>query len=319
MEKTQFGKQIDLSIIIPVFNEEDIIDKFFNSIQEVRKQLKGESELIFVNDGSIDRTLEILKDLVKKYEGIHVINLSRNFGHQLAVLAGLHSAEGKRAVFLDCDLQDPPELILEMSNEMDNNGYDIVAAKRLKREGEGFFKRTSAFIFYRFLKMISKVDLPLDVGDFQMINDKMLQVFKGIKGENLYLRGFIPWMGFKRKTINYERKPREAGKTKYSLKKMIELGLNGVLSLSYFPLKLCSFTGVIVVISSFLYILRILYIRFILDIAVVGWTSVMTIILFLGGIQILFIGILGEYIAKIYQFVDDKPAYIISDKISSAE
>lgn len=318
MEKNQAGSGIALSIVVPVYNEEKTIEVFFDAIQKVRREIGVETELVFVDDGSKDRSLDILKGLAGKAKGIRVISLSRNFGHQLAVLSGLHSARGKRAVMLDCDLQDPPELILEMYREMDK-GYDVVAAVRTKREGESVFKKTTAFMFYRILKMISGVDMPVDTGDFQMLNGKILEVLGSVKGENLYIRGLIPWMGFKRGSVPYERKPRTAGKTKYSLKKMVRLALNGIMSLSYFPLRLCFFTGFIIVICSFLYILRVMYVRFVLDIAVAGWASMMTVILFLGGIQILFIGIVGEYIAKIFQFVDDKPAYIISERISSEE
>lgn len=318
MEKDKSDTCIALSIVVPVFNEEDVINEFFTVIQEVRDQLSFTTELIFVNDGSSDMSPEILRKLAKTHSNVHAVTLSRNFGHQLAVLAGLKEARGEKAVFLDCDLQDPPGLISEMYDQM-NQGYDVVAAKRAKREGEGLFKKVTAFMFYRFLKNISGTEIPLDIGDFQMINSKVLEVFKGIKGENLYIRGFIPWMGFKRKDVEYQREARKAGSTKYSIRKMLNLAINGVLSLSNVPLRMCFFLGFIVVLSSFLYILRILYLRYVLDITVTGWPSIMTVVLFLGGIQILFIGIVGEYIARIYQCVDDKPTYIISERVSLEE
>ena len=287
MNENNTGKNIALSIVVPVFNEEEVLESFFASIQDVIKELAVRTELIFVNDGSSDRTEDILRSFVKKHKGIRVLNFSRNFGHQLAVFAGLQNALGEKAVFLDCDMQDPPDLIPEMYREIDK-GYDVVAAKRESREGEGVFKKFTAFLYYRFLKIISGVEIPLDIGDFQMINSKILKVLKGVRGDNLYIRGFIPWMGFKRSVIKFERKARGAGQTKYSLKKMINLALTGVLSLSYLPLRICSVTGFIVVLFSFLYLMRVFYIHFILQSSVTGWSSLMTVILFLGGIQILF-------------------------------
>ncbi len=309
-------QQIELSIIVPVYNEEQTLTEFMNRIESVRDKLTNRSEIVFVNDGSKDNSTSILHLFSQRHNDIRVICLSRNFGHQTALIAGIHYAQGRSIVFIDSDLQDPPELIIDMYHRL-KEGYDIVAAQRKKRTGEGIFKIYSANLFYTFLRSISKIDIPPNIGDFQMLGAKPLNAIKSIKGNNLYLRGIIPWMGFKRFIIPYIRSPRFAGKTHYTFGKMFNLALNAVTSLSDLPLRVCTIVGLWIVLISFLYLLRVLFLRLVMNITVPGWSSLISIILFLGGIQLIFLGIIGEYIANIYHFVNEKPPYLVSDEFHS--
>lgn len=310
--------EIGLSIIVPVYNEEETLQEFMKTIEQVRGKLPVRSEIVFVNDGSKDGSIDLLRSFAGKYKDIRVVTLSRNFGHQTALIAGIHRVQAKSIVFLDSDLQDPPEVIVDMYRRL-SEGYDIVAAQRKERKGENFFKVATANIFYGLLRMITKVDVPPNIGDFQMLGERPARVLKEIKGENLYLRGIIPWMGFNRSVIPYSRNPRFAGKTHYTFRKMFELALNAMTSLSTMPLRMCSVLGLWIVLIGSLYFIKILFMRLVLNIAVPGWSSLISVVMFLGGIQLVFLGMIGEYIGKIYQFVNDKPAYIISDEFPAAQ
>lgn len=301
-----------LSIIIPIYNEQGNIDRLINRLKGVVSQLNVECEYIFINDGSKDDSINIIKNLAKIDSSVKFINFSRNFGHQIAVTAGLDKAKGDRIVIIDADLQDPPELIIEMFKKMDD-GYEVVYAKRKARKGESWMKKITARMFYRILKAITSVNIPVDTGDFRIVDRKIVDVLKQMPEQQKFLRGQISWIGFNQTYVEYERDERNAGETGYTYKKMIRLALDGITSFSNFPLKFASICGFVVSGIAFLVGLYALYSRFISGDYVEGWTSIIISVLFLGGIQLISIGIIGEYISRLSSNVRNRPLYIIND------
>lgn len=301
-----------LSIIIPIYNEQGNIDRLINRLKGVVSQLNIECEYIFINDGSKDDSINIIKNLAKIDSSVKFINFSRNFGHQIAVTAGLDKSKGDRIVIIDADLQDPPELIIEMFKKMDD-GYEVVYAKRKARKGESWMKKITARMFYRILKAITSVNIPVDTGDFRIVDRKIVDVLKQMPEQQKFLRGQISWIGFNQTYVEYERDERNAGETGYTYKKMIRLALDGITSFSNFPLKFASICGFVVSGIAFLVGLYALYSRFISGDYVEGWTSIIISVLFLGGIQLISIGIIGEYISRLSSNVRNRPLYIIND------
>jgi len=303
---------MELSIIIPVFNEEKNVALLHQRLTEVVLKISGSYELIFVNDGSRDQTLQLVKNIAATDPHVKYINFSRNFGHQIAVTAGLDHCCGDAVAIIDADLQDPPELILEMYAKM-KEGYDVVYAKRKSRQGETFMKKLTAKVFYRLLQRITSVNIPVDTGDFRIISHKIVKVLKQMPEQQKYLRGQISWAGYRQTYIEYERRQRHAGETGWPYRKMIRFALDGITSFSNFPLKFATVSGIIVFIISFLLMLYALYSRFVTIEFVAGWTSLMLVVLFIGGIQLLSIGIIGEYISRISANVRNRPLYIVED------
>lgn len=304
---------MELSVVIPVFNEEKNVDLLHKRLSEVVKKISGEYELLFVNDGSRDHTLDLVKKIASQDAHIRYINFSRNFGHQIAVTAGLDYCSGNTIVIIDADLQDPPEMIGAMYSKMKEEGYDVVYAKRKSRKGETFMKKLTAKVFYRLLQRITNVHIPVDTGDFRIISRNIVEVLKQMPEQQKYLRGQIAWAGYKQTFIEYERQERHAGETGWPYRKMIRFALDGITSFSNFPLKFATVSGIIVSCISFVLILYALYSRFISKEYVAGWTSLMIVVLFMGGIQLLSIGIIGEYISRISANVRDRPLYIIQE------
>ena len=304
---------MELSVVIPVFNEEKNVDLLHKRLSEVVKKITGEYELLFVNDGSRDHTLDLVKKIASQDAHIRYINFSRNFGHQIAVTAGLDYCSGNTIVIIDADLQDPPEMIGAMYSKMKEEGYDVVYAKRKSRKGETFMKKLTAKVFYRLLQRITNVHIPVDTGDFRIISRNIVEVLKQMPEQQKYLRGQIAWAGYKQTFIEYERQERHAGETGWPYRKMIRFALDGITSFSNFPLKFATVSGIIVSCISFVLILYALYSRFISKEYVAGWTSLMIVVLFMGGIQLLSIGIIGEYISRISANVRDRPLYIIQE------
>jgi polyisoprenyl-phosphate glycosyltransferase len=302
----------DLSVIIPIFNEEDNISRLVSRLKKVIQDLGTTYELIFVNDGSRDNSIHIIKELAKEDPTVRYIDFSRNFGHQIAVTAGLDAAKGNAAVIIDADLQDPPELIIDLYRKY-QEGYNVVYAKRKRRKGESFFKRFTARLFYRLLSRITSINIPLDTGDFRIVDRKIIDVLREMPEQQKFLRGQIAWIGFRQTFVEYDRDERSAGKTGYTLKKMFRLAIDGITSFSNFPLKFATFTGFIVSGLSFLMILYALYSRFIIKEYQPGWTSLMLVVLFLGGIQLISIGIIGEYISRLSTNVRKRPLYIVNE------
>ncbi len=303
---------MELSVIIPVFNEEKNIALLHQRLTEVIQKISGSYELVFVNDGSRDQTLPLVKGIAAADPHVKYINFSRNFGHQIAVTAGLDYCNADAIVIIDADLQDPPELITDMYAKM-KEGYDVVYAKRKSRQGETFMKKMTAKIFYRLLQRITSVNIPVDTGDFRIISHKIVKVLKQMPEQQKYLRGQIAWAGYRQTYIEYERQQRHAGETGWPYRKMIRFALDGITSFSNFPLKFATASGIIVFVISFLLMLYALYSRFVTKEFVAGWTSLMLVVLFIGGIQLLSIGIIGEYISRMSANVRNRPLYIVED------
>ena len=301
-----------LSIVIPIYNEEENIDSLINRLRTVLAQMQISCEYIFVNDGSKDHSFQLIKNLALADPAVKYIDFSRNFGHQIAVSAGLDLAAGDRVAIIDADLQDPPELIIEMFAKMDQ-GYEVVYAKRNNRNGESWLKKFTAKVFYRILKSITSVKIPVDTGDFRIIDRKVVNVLKQMPEHNKFLRGQISWIGFKQTYVEYDRKVRQAGSTGYTYKKMIRLALDGITSFSNFPLKVASICGFVVSGIAFIVMIYALYSRYITKDYVEGWTSTIISVLFLGGIQLISIGIIGEYISRLSENARNRPLYIINE------
>lgn len=301
-----------LSVIVPLYNEEEIAEKTFATLEQELAEI--EHELIFVNDGSTDRTREILENLLPKTPRNKLINFSRNFGHQAAFSAGLKQARGKAVVIIDGDLQDPPALIHDMLKKWEK-GYQVVYAQRKKRKGETFFKKASAHAFYKILHALTNIDIPMDTGDFRLMDRIVVDQLNALPERNRFLRGLVCWVGFKRTGILYDRKERTAGKSKYPLRKMLRLAMDGITSFSTTPLKISFLIGMLATAVAFgLFVWSVLE-KFLNPVTTVpGWASLMTAIVFFGGVQLMSIGILGEYIGRIYEEVKQRPLYIEDKK-----
>ena len=300
-----------LSVIIPIFNEEGNIHMLYERLSKVVSKLGIDSEFIFINDGSKDRSTELILEIASKNSNVKYIDFARNFGHQVAVTAGIDHCVGKAVVIIDADLQDPPELIEDMYKKW-QEGYAVVYAKRKSREGESQMKKLTAKIFYRMLQRITAINIPVDTGDFRLIDHKVVDVLKRMPEQQKFLRGQISWIGFKQTYIEYDRDARYAGKTGYTFRKMIRLALDGITSFSNLPLKFATFAGFFVSGIAFIMILYALYSRFISKDYVPGWTSLMLAVLFIGGVQLICIGIIGEYISRMSSNVRNRPLYIVN-------
>ena len=300
-----------LSIIIPCFNEEEVISETFKRILKIASEIKYlDIEIIFIDDGSKDLTPVLLQNFVNKENFVKAIFLSRNFGHQIAVTAGLDASKGDAVVIIDADLQDPPEVIHEMILEWEK-GYDVVYGKRIDRKGESIFKKLTAKIFYRVLNMLSDVYIPLDTGDFRLISKNVVQNLKQMPEKDRFLRGMISWVGFRQTAIKYHRDKRFAGVSKYPLRKMLKFASDGILSFSTKPLQISIGLGMVSSFLSLLVICYALFLRIFTNIWVEGWTALMIAVLFIGGIQLLCIGILGNYIGRIYDESKNRPLYLV--------
>lgn len=307
---------MDLSVIIPVLNEEGNIPTLYQRVTTVLKALDASYELVFVNDGSTDQTLKKIQELSSKDPAVQYVDFSRNFGHQIAVSAGLDHSRGEAVVIIDADLQDPPELILQLYRKM-KEGFEVVYARRAKRHGETWFKLLTAKMFYRVINSWSNVNIPLDTGDFRIMHRKVVDILCQMPEKHKFLRGQIAWIGFRQTWVEYDRDIRLSGETKYPLKKMLRFALDGITGFSTVPLKLATMSGFIASGLAFLMILWVTFVklfgyRFGLVVQP-GWASTLIAILFLGGIQLIGIGILGEYIGRINDNIKDRPLYVVRE------
>ncbi len=307
-----------LSIVVPVYNEQEVIDETFRRLSAVFKDFFMKVEYIFINDGSKDNTYFKLKEIASRNPEVRIINFARNFGHQIAITAGMDYAKGDAIVIIDADLQDPPEVILEMVDKW-KEGFEVVYGKRLQRDGETFFKKVTAKTFYRFLDSMTDVKLPVDVGDFRLIDRKVCDAMKCLPERSRYVRGLVSWVGFKQTSVEYHREKRFAGETKYPLKKMLKLAGDGIFSFSYKPLKLATFIGMLVSVCSFIYLVVVLIQRFVKNDVVSGWASSIAVTLFLNGVMLIVIGIMGEYVGRIYEEVKARPLYIVGELMGFEE
>ena len=306
-----------ISLVIPMYYEEQVAEECYRRTRNVLKSIEEyDYEIIFINDGSKDKTLEILETIAKEDNKVKVISFSRNFGHQSAVTAGLKYATGDAIIIMDADLQDPPELIPDMLKYWEN-GYDVIYGKRKKREGESAFKLLTAKVFYETLNKLSDVEIPKDTGDFRLVDKKVVDVVNNLPEHNKFLRGLFSWVGFRQYAYEYERKERFAGKTKYPLKKMMKLAKDGIFSFSTKPLKIVGGLGIIsVIISIAILIYAILSYAYSWNNLTPGWTSIMCTITFLGGVILLSLWMIGEYIGRIYEETKQRPQYIIEKAIN---
>lgn len=304
--------QMELSVVIPVFNEEEVLMSSYERLVAVMRRLTANFELIFVNDGSTDGTRSILNHLRELDAHVRVIHFSRNFGHQIAITAGVDYASGAGVVVIDADLQDPPELIPAMVEKW-RAGYQVVYAKRLIRKGESFFKKFSAKVFYRALEKLSDTPIPVDTGDFRLMDRKVCRALRQVEEKNPFVRGQVSWLGFKQTEIEYERDERLYGTTKYPLRKMIKLSIDGITSFSYLPLKLATYLGVTVAACGFFYMFFALFQKLFTTATVPGWASIVIIQLIFFGIVLLVLGMIGEYIGRMYEEVKHRPLYVIDE------
>ena len=315
-----------ISIIVPCYNEKEVIletnKRLRDELEKIYNQYNLKYELIYVNDGSKDNTLRLLQlqeeehNSNSKYHGkIVVLSLSRNFGHQSALSAGLFHAKGDAIVSIDADLQDPPEVICKMIEKW-QEGVDVVYGARVSREGESFFKLMTAKIFYRLVRYLTQTDIPVDAGDFRLMSRQALDIFNSMPEGNRFIRGMIPWIGLKQEPVFYERAARFAGTTKYPFRKMLKLAFDGITSFSSTPLKLSYYMGFFVAGFAIIYALYIIFFALVYKFPIVGWSSLMVTILFIGAVQLIAIGILGEYLGRVYDEVKKRPLFIVDKKES---
>lgn len=299
-----------ISVILPIFNEENNIQPVYDRLVKSLEHTAENFELLYVNDGSRDRSLELIVELSRKDQRVKFLSFSRNFGHQVAISAGVDYCSGDKVVFIDADGQDPPELIPKMLNTL-KEGFEVVYARRTARKGESTMKLLTAKWFYRILGSITQINIPMDTGDFRMIGPRATSVLRNMPEQNKFFRGQIAWMGFRQTHIDYERDERLSGNTGYSYARMIRFALDGITSFSDVPLKLATIGGFFCAGIGFLLILYTLYARYVTQVYQPGWASLMITIVFLGGIQLIGIGIIGEYISRINQNVRQRPLYIV--------
>ncbi|MFC1814567.1 glycosyltransferase family 2 protein [Thermodesulfobacteriota bacterium] len=299
-----------LSLVVPVFNETEVINAFYNRVKRVIDSIETMTyELVFVDDGSSDNSYSKLVDLANNDENIKVIKFSRNFGHQVAITAGIDIAKGDAVVVIDSDLQDPPELIRNFIDKWEQ-GCDVVYGVRKKRKGESKSKIITASLFYRILKTLIKIDIPLDTGDFRLMSRRVVEHFRNLKEKDRFVRGLTSWLGFKQIGVFYDRDERYAGETKYPYSKMIKFAFDGITSFSSIPLKMASWLGYFTSFLAFLYACSV-FIQKLLGYTVQGWATIMVGMLFLGGVQLICLGIIGEYIGRIFNETKQRPLYVV--------
>jgi glycosyltransferase involved in cell wall biosynthesis len=302
-----------ISIICPCYNEEEVIDLFLDQITVTLAEVNKSYEIVFINDGSRDKTLEVLKAAKKRFDHIRIINLSRNFGKEAAMTAGLDQARGEVVIPIDVDLQDPPELISDFITKWEE-GYDVVVAKRVDRTSDSFAKKLSAEFFYKFHNKISNVEIPNNVGDYRLMTRKVVDAILRLPESQRFMKGIFAWVGFKTAVVEYKREVRAAGKTSFNGWKLWNFALEGITSFSTVPLRVWLYIGLMISFMAFIYGSWIVIKTLVYGIDLPGYASMLTAVLFLGGIQLMGIGILGEYIGRIYKEAKRRPIYIIEDE-----
>jgi len=303
-----------LSVVVPVFNESPVIRAFYQRATQAFAALRGVPyELIFVDDGSRDDSYPQLAALVAEDARVRVIKFSRNFGHQIAITAGIDHARGECVAVIDADLQDPPEVIADMLDRW-REGFDVVYGVRADRRGEGRLKLLTASMFYRLLNALVKIDIPVDVGDFRLLSRRAVEELKRLREKDRFVRGLISWIGLRQTGVPYNREPRHAGETKYPYRKMVKFALDGITSFSTVPLKLATWLGYAASAFAFLYLISV-FVQKALGYTIQGWATIMVAMLFLGGVQLICLGIMGEYIGRIFNEIKPRPMYVIEDQL----
>ncbi len=298
-----------LSVVVPVFDEEENLDELYRRVTE-SLGASGESfEIVLVDDGSRDGSLSRMQALAAHDPRVVVVRLSRNFGHQVAVSAGVDAARGQAIILMDADLQDPPEVVPRML-ALWREGFDVVYGRRTRRPGESWFKRVTAAAFYRLIRKLTSIDIPADVGDFRLMSRRVVDVLKQFRERNRFVRGMVAWIGFRQTAIDYERQVRAAGETKYPLRKMVRFAADAVFSFSHVPLRIATGLGLVVSTLSFAYGVFTILVRLFHWGVVEGWASLMVAVTFLGGVQLVSLGIIGEYLGRVYDEVKQRPLYV---------
>ena len=310
--------KIIYSVVVPLFNEELVIKEGYSRLTQVMEKAEEKYEIIFVNDGSVDETRNIAEKICEEDDRIELINFSRNFGHQAAITAGMEAAVGEAIIVIDGDLQDPPEAMLDMIKKW-KEGYQVVYGKRLKREGETIFKKITAKIFYRVLKSMTTVDIPVDTGDFRLIDRKVCNALIALPEKNRYIRGLVSWLGFKQTYVEFVRKERFAGETKYSFKKMMKLAMDGITSFSSKPLTIAGYFGGILSLIGFISTIILMLINISKGVNILSLGMLLSINIIFFGLIFISIGIMGQYLGKIYDESKGRPMYITESRVSNKE
>ena len=303
-------RSVELSVVVPVYNEEESIEELRRRLGDVLDRLAPDHEVWLINDGSRDQTADLLDRICSPGSRWRALHLSRNFGHQAAVAAGLRHATGRAVVVMDADLQDPPELLGAMLDRW-RDGYEVVYAQRVRRERESVAKRGLAWLYYRVLQALAPVRIPADTGDFCLMDRKVVDALISLPERNPYIRGLRAWLGFRQTAVQFERAARFAGEPKYTFRKSLGLAINGLVSFSRQPLRIATWFGLLVSVASFLLALYFIVLRLTSGFDIRGWASTVVIILFLGGVQLLTIGIIGEYLSRIYDEVKQRPLFVV--------
>jgi glycosyltransferase involved in cell wall biosynthesis len=307
-----------ISVVVPCYNEEEVFEELIKRLFAVLNTLNIEFEVILIDDGSKDKTWAMMQAASARNEQLKIIKLSRNYGHQIALSCGLDQAAGDVVLVIDADLQDPPELLPKMLDKW-REGFDVVYGQRIKRHGEPLSKKIFAYCFYRTFRKLTGFELPSDTGDFRLIDRKALEALLKLRERHRFIRGMVSWVGFKQAALPYERPERFAGVTKYPIRKSLFLAIDAITSFSFAPLRLASYMGITISAFSFVYIIVVLYLRFFTEISWPGYTSIMAAVLFLGGVQLVVLGIMGEYVGRIFEQGQKRPLYFIDQIYSGRE
>jgi polyisoprenyl-phosphate glycosyltransferase len=304
-----------LTLVLPIYNEEEVIPILHDRLQGFLGTLGVDVEVLFINDGSKDKSLPLLRELGAKDARYRVLSFSRNFGHQSAITAGVDYARGKAVVVMDADLQDPPEVVVQMLARW-REGYDVVYGQRRSREGETWFKLVTAKYFYRVFRAMIPIDVPLDAGDFRLMSRQVVVTLRSLRESHRFVRGMVAWVGFRQIAVLYDRPGRAAGETKYPLSKMIRFAIDGITSFSVVPLRFATYLGMFISVASVAYAIWALFDRIVLHATVQGWTTTVVLVALLSSVQLLMIGILGEYVGRIYEQVKQRPLYIVGERVN---
>ncbi len=300
-----------ISVVVPVYNEMEVLPEFHSRVGRVLDDLPVNSEIVYVNDGSTDESLLILNKIHEQDSRVAVLDLSRNFGKEIAMTAGLHKAQGDAVIVIDADLQDPPELIPRLIDEW-QKGFDVIYAKRVRRDGEPAFKKLTAHLFYRLMRMIGQIKIPEDTGDYRLLSRRAVDALNTLSEQHRFMKGLFTWIGYRQKAVIYERDPRHAGKSKWNYWHLWNFAIEGITSYSSAPLKLASYLGLLTALGSFVFGLFIIVRTILYGDPVQGYPSMIVIILFLGGVQLMSIGVLGEYVGRIFTETKRRPLYFVN-------
>jgi len=310
---------IEYSIVIPIYNEQENLPELYNRLKQIIDTLEGKSELVLIDDGSKDNSLQILEELNQKDSRVHYLSFARNFGHQIAVTAGLNYAQGNAIIVMDADLQDPPEIIPELITKW-QEGYHVVYAQRISRKQENWFKKLMAYCFYRILNRFTDVTIPNDTGDFCLMSREVVNILNSMPEKHRYIRGLRAWIGFPQTAVKFNRDPRFAGEVKYTFTKSLKLGIDGIISLSRKPLKLATYLGLLTALLAIFMMILVLFWRlYQAPTQLVGYAMITIAIFFLGAVQLICLGILGEYIGRIYDEVKQRPIYTVKKAVGFNE